>query len=365
MANVVLDRVSKDYPGGVTAVREACLDVADREFVALVGPSGCGKSTTLRMIAGLEEATRGDIRIDGRRVNDVPPRDRDLAMVFQNYALYPHMTVAENLSFGLRLRRVPRDEIDRRVRETAALLGIADLLGRRPRALSGGQRQRVALGRAIVRRPRAFLFDEPLSNLDARMRVQMRVEISRLHRRLDATMIYVTHDQIEAMTMGDRVVVMKDGVIHQAGPPLEIYDRPADRFVAGFIGSPPMNFIDGRIASREGGPWFEAEGIALRVPAAVAGRVALPAAGAAVAFGIRPEALEIREGPAGAGAGMEAGVDVVETLGADTLVHAQAGPHRLVARSSARIAGGARRVALVPDAARWHFFDSETGRHLG
>ena len=365
MARIVLDHVSKDYPGGVTAVRDACLDVADREFVALVGPSGCGKSTTLRMVAGLEEATRGDILIDGRRVNDVPPRDRDLAMVFQNYALYPHMTVAENLAFGLRLRRVPRDEIERRVRGAAELLGIVDLLGRRPRALSGGQRQRVALGRAIVRRPRAFLFDEPLSNLDARMRVQMRVEISRLHRRLDATMVYVTHDQVEAMTMGDRVVVMKDGVIHQAGPPLEIYDRPVDRFVAGFIGSPPMNFIDGRLAGRDGGLWFEAPGIALRLPHAVAERVGPSRAGAAAAFGIRPEALEIREEPPAAGAAIGATVDVVETLGADTLVHVLAGPHRLVARSAARIPGGARPVSLAPDAARWHFFDSETGRLLG
>jgi multiple sugar transport system ATP-binding protein len=365
MARIVLDRVSKEYPGGVTAVRDACLDIADREFVALVGPSGCGKSTTLRMIAGLEEATRGDIHIDGRRVNDVPPRDRDLAMVFQNYALYPHMSVSENLAFGLRLRRVPRDEIDRRVRETAEMLGIADLLGRRPRALSGGQRQRVALGRAIIRRPRAFLFDEPLSNLDARMRVQMRVEISRLHRRLDATMVYVTHDQVEAMTMGDRVVVMKDGVIHQAGPPLEIYDRPADRFVAGFIGSPPMNFVDGRLAGRDGGLWFEAPGIALRLPPSVAERIDSGRTGAAVALGIRPEALEVREGAPAPGAGIGATVDVVETLGADTLVHVQAGPHRIVARSPARIPGGARPVALVPDAARWHFFDSETGRLLG
>ncbi|MBU4461402.1 MAG: sn-glycerol-3-phosphate ABC transporter ATP-binding protein UgpC [Verrucomicrobia bacterium] len=365
MASVVLDHVSKEYPGGVMAVRDACLDIADREFVALVGPSGCGKSTTLRMIAGLEEATAGDIRIDDRRVNDVPPRDRDLAMVFQNYALYPHMSVAENLAFGLRLRRVPRDEIHRRVAETAALLGIDGLLGRRPRALSGGQRQRVALGRAIVRRPRAFLFDEPLSNLDARMRVQMRVELSRLHRRLDATMIYVTHDQVEAMTMGDRIVVMKDGAIHQVGPPLEIYDRPADRFVAGFIGSPPMNFVEGRLVGREGGLWFEAPGVALRLPPPVAERIGVARAGVAVTFGVRPEALQIREARPIPGQGIDAMVDVVEALGADTLVHATAGPHRLVARSPERIPGGARPVVLEPDAARWHFFDSETGRLLG
>ncbi len=365
MASIVLKHVSKDYPGGVAAVREVCLDIADREFVALVGPSGCGKSTTLRMIAGLEEATSGDILIDGRRVNDVPPRDRDLAMVFQNYALYPHMSVAENLAFGLRLRRVPRDEIGRRVGETADLLGIADLLGRRPRALSGGQRQRVALGRAIVRRPRAFLFDEPLSNLDARMRVQMLVEISRLHRRLDATMVYVTHDQVEAMTMGDRVVVMKDGAIHQAGPPLEIYDRPADRFVAGFIGSPPMNFIDGGLVGRDGGLWFEAPGVALRLPLSVAEAIGASRAGAAVTFGVRPEALQIRAGCSAAGTGIEAVVDVVESLGADTLVHAAAGPHRLVARSPERVPAGARPIVLEPDAARWHFFDSESGRVLG
>src|SRR5512136_826242 len=247
MAEVKLDGVSKVYDGKVQAVRDVSLRINDKEFVVLVGPSGCGKSTVLRMIAGLEEITQGSISIDGRVVNDVAPKDRDIAMVFQNYALYPHMTVFENLAFGLKLRKYPKPEIETRVKNAAKILAIDGYLDRKPKALSGGQRQRVALGRAIVRQPKVFLFDEPLSNLDANLRVQMRTEISRLHHQLQTTMIYVTHDQIEAMSMGDRIVVMRDGVVHQVDTPLNIYHHPVNRFVAGFIGSPTMNFLQGSL----------------------------------------------------------------------------------------------------------------------
>src|SRR6187399_1147527 len=249
MANVLLKHLDKKYPNGFHAVRDVSLDIADGEFMVLVGPSGCGKSTTLRMVAGLEEATRGEIYIGDRLVNDVAPGERDIAMVFQNYALYPHMSVRQNMAFGLKMRRTPKAEIERRVNEAAAILSIESLLDRRPRELSGGQRQRVALGRAIVREPKVFLFDEPLSNLDAKLRVQMRAEIARLHLRLKTTIIYVTHDQVEAMTLGDRIVLMNHGVIQQVDTPMKIYQRPANQFVASFIGSPAMNFIRGEIAN--------------------------------------------------------------------------------------------------------------------
>ncbi len=247
MAQVILKHLDKTYPNGYQAVRDVSLEIADGEFIVLVGPSGCGKSTTLRMVAGLEETTGGEIRIGNRLVNDVAPGDRDIAMVFQNYALYPHMSVYQNMAFGLKMRRTPKAEIEKRVREAAAILSIESLLDRRPRELSGGQRQRVALGRAIVREPKVFLFDEPLSNLDAKLRVQMRTEIARLHQRLKTTIIYVTHDQVEAMTLGDRIVLMDRGVIQQIDSPLAIYQRPANQFVASFIGSPAMNFIRGQI----------------------------------------------------------------------------------------------------------------------
>ena len=252
MAEVILKNISKVFDGGKPAVKNVNIEIKDKEFVVLVGPSGCGKSTTLRMIAGLEEITEGDIFIDGKRVNDVSPKDRDIAMVFQNYALYPHMTVFENMAFGLKLRKFPKQEIKTRVTDAAKILGLEDFLNRKPKALSGGQRQRVALGRAIVRKPKVFLFDEPLSNLDAKLRVQMRTEISKLHHSLQATMIYVTHDQTEAMTMGDKIVVLKDGVVNQIDSPLQLYDYPANKFVAGFIGSPSMNFIEGKIISDQG-----------------------------------------------------------------------------------------------------------------
>ncbi|MCG8409399.1 MAG: sn-glycerol-3-phosphate ABC transporter ATP-binding protein UgpC [Phycisphaerales bacterium] len=303
MAHVKLIDVTKDYPGGVRAVDRVSLEIGDREFLVLVGPSGCGKSTTLRMIAGLEAVGSGTIRIGDRVVNEVPPKDRDIAMVFQNYALYPHMTVYKNMAFSLKLRRrelkLTKADIDKKVRETAALLGIEDLLNRRPKALSGGQRQRVAVGRAIVRNPKVFLFDEPLSNLDAKLRVEMRSEIKRLQRRLATTTIYVTHDQEEAMTLGDRVVVMKDGVVQQCAPPLEIYDHPANRFVASFVGTPSMSFIEGRIVKRDAEPAFDVGNGSLSLPRWMTERLS-SYADREMVLGIRPDAFSV-ERPAGNG----------------------------------------------------------------
>ncbi len=336
MAEVILESVSKVYPGNVKAVDNLSLRIEDREFVVLVGPSGCGKSTTLRMVAGLEDISAGTIRIADRVVNDVPPKDRDIAMVFQNYALYPHMTVYRNMAFGLKLRRVPRDEIDRKVHEAARMLGIESLLDRKPKALSGGQRQRVAVGRAIVRTPKAFLFDEPLSNLDAKLRVEMRAELKRLHRRLATTTIYVTHDQEEAMTLGDRVVVMKDGRIQQCAAPLEVYDRPVNRFVAGFVGTPPMNFLTGRLVDGDGGVWFDSGAGRLRLSPRLArclrGRV-----GQASVLGIRPESLTHRADRHGAdGNVLKVAVTVVEPLGDKMDIYAQtAGQERLICRTDA------------------------------
>jgi len=333
MAEVVLEHVTKVYPGDVLAVKDASLHIEDRELMALVGPSGCGKSTTLRMVAGLEEITEGTIRIGERVVNDVPPKDRDIAMVFQNYALYPHMTVYNNMAFGLKLRKFKRAEIQARVQEAARILGIEALLERKPKALSGGQRQRVAVGRAIVRKPAVFLLDEPLSNLDAKLRVEMRAEINKLHHRLETTMIYVTHDQIEAMTLGDRIAVMNDGELVQVAPPLEIYDRPANRFVAGFIGTPPMNFLTGDLA---------AEDSALLCDVG-AGRLTMPESfhapleryvGRTVTWGVRPEHIEpVHPGePVPAGSMLEATVNVVEPLGDDMLLYLTVGTHDIVAK---------------------------------
>ncbi|MDP3684766.1 MAG: sn-glycerol-3-phosphate ABC transporter ATP-binding protein UgpC, partial [Ignavibacteria bacterium] len=251
MANVTLKNICKDYDKGNRVVFDVSIEIEDKEFVVLVGPSGCGKSTTLRMIAGLEDISAGELFIDGKLVNSVPPKDRDIAMVFQNYALYPHMSVFDNISFGLKIRKFPKDEITKRVNEAAKILGLEEYLNRKPKELSGGQRQRVALGRAIVRQPKVFLFDEPLSNLDAKLRVQMRTEISKLHKKLEATIVYVTHDQVEAMTMGDRIVVMNKGVVQQVAPPMELYQKPVNKFVAGFIGSPAMNFISGSIIDND------------------------------------------------------------------------------------------------------------------
>src|SRR5437016_2121365 len=265
MAGVTLRNLTKTFKS-VVAVDNVSLEIKDKEFLVLVGPSGCGKTTALRMVAGLEEATSGEILIGDRLVNDVSPKDRNIAMVFQNYALYPHMTVYKNMAFSLKLRRTPKGEIERRVKAAADILGIGDLLDRKPKQLSGGQRQRVAVGRAIVRQPEVFLFDEPLSNLDAKLRVNMRAELIKLHERLDATMIYVTHDQVEAMTMGDRIVVMRNGFIQQVGPPMEVYNQPQNQFVAGFIGSPPMNFLDARLVTDNGGVAVDLQGMRLPLP---------------------------------------------------------------------------------------------------
>jgi multiple sugar transport system ATP-binding protein len=359
MANVVLKEVSKVFPGNVVAVKEASIEVADREFVVLVGPSGCGKSTFLRMIAGLEEATSGEIYIDGRLVNDVAPKDRDIAMVFQNYALYPHMSVFDNMAFGLKLRKFPKQEISERVEEAAHILGIESLLDRKPKALSGGQRQRVAVGRAIVRKPKVFLFDEPLSNLDAKLRVQMRTEISKLHSKLQATMIYVTHDQIEAMTMGDRIVVLKDGAIQQVADPMTLYDSPVNRFVAGFIGSPAMNFIEGEL--QEDGKLYLDEGtFKAPIPSALTGKLK-PYVNKQITFGVRPEAIGSKPaGEEGQRVGFKAKVEVVEPMGNETVVYVTTGRTPIVARLITReeIEPGSD-LRLFVDMRRVHFFDPE------
>ena len=362
MAEVRLENVWKIYDNGVEAVKDANLLVEDKEFVVLLGPSGCGKTTTLRMIAGLEEVTRGKIYIDGKVVNDVEPKDRDIAMVFQNYALYPHMTVYENMAFGLRLRKFPKDEIDRRVREAARILGIENLLDRKPRQLSGGQRQRVAVGRAIVRNPKVFLFDEPLSNLDAKLRVQMRAELKKLHLRLEATMIYVTHDQVEAMTMADKIVVMKDGRIQQIGDPHTIYNKPKNIFVAGFIGSPPMNFINAKVVRGEGGLWIQASGFKVKVPKEYEDALA-DWIDKDVIFGIRPEniydkmfAFAPKEENTVTGI-----VDVVEPLGSETILHVKVGDDMITAKVDPKTqAKVGQKIDLVFDMEAMHAFNPET-----
>ena len=322
MAQVSVRKVVKAYDGDVQAVRGIDLEIADHEFVVLVGPSGCGKSTTLRMIAGLEEISAGEIWIGGDIVNDMPPRDRDIAMVFQNYALYPHMSVFDNMAFGLKLRKLPKSDIKTRVDEAARILDISPLLERKPKALSGGQRQRVAMGRAIVRQPKVFLFDEPLSNLDAKLRVQMRTEIKKVHQLVPTTTVYVTHDQVEAMTLADRVVVMNHGRIEQVGAPQELYHHPKTRFVAGFIGSPAMNFVNARVAGTPGALAIElADGQTLPIPQARQGRYAAQR-DRAVVFGLRPEHLtEPREQGRFGIAPLRITVDVVEPMGMETLVH--------------------------------------------
>jgi multiple sugar transport system ATP-binding protein len=339
MAEVTLSGISKVYDGGVRAVDCVSFAVPHRSFTVLVGPSGCGKSTLLRMIAGLEEISEGELRIDGRLVNEVPPRDRDIAMVFQNYALYPHMSVFENMAFSLKMRKAPREEIDRRVREAAEMLGLTPYLERRPKALSGGQRQRVAVGRAIVRNPKVFLFDEPLSNLDAKMRVQTRAQLIKLHRQLEATIVYVTHDQAEAMTMGDQIVVVKDGKIQQIASPHSIYTAPANAFVGGFLGSPPMNFLTCRVENENGALALECRdsegGVVFRAPLiGPLGDTIRAASGASgVLLGVRPE--DIRTHPpvdGSASATLDAVVDVVEFMGDEQFVNLRAGTISLVAR---------------------------------
>ena len=313
MAQVKLDNVSKVFPDGTRAVDDVSLDIAKGEMIVLVGPSGCGKSTTLRMVAGLEEMTGGSIQIGERIVNDLPPKSRDVAMVFQNYALYPHMTVYDNLAFALKLRKVPKSQLKQRVDDAAQMLGIESLMHRKPASLSGGQQQRVALGRAIVREPACFLFDEPLSNLDAKLRVEMRAEIKRLHRRLGATSVYVTHDQEEAMTLGDRLVVMHDGRIQQCGPPIEVFQSPANRFVAGFMGLPPMNFFEGVLAENDGDVWFEGGPCRCKLVPKQQELVARYV-GQFVTLGLRPSALSLHD-LSSSEADLRATIDVIEPLG--------------------------------------------------
>ena len=358
MGEVLLEDLTKDF-GEVVAVKEVNLTIHDGEFVVLLGPSGCGKTTTLRMIAGLEEITSGRILLDGRVLNDVHPRDRDIAMVFQNYALYPHMSVYKNMAFGLKMRKVDRDEIDRRVKSAAGILGIETLLGRYPGKLSGGQRQRVALGRAIVRDPRVFLFDEPLSNLDAKLRVQTRVELLKLHQHLAATSVYVTHDQVEAMTMGDRIVVMHEGVIQQVGPPMEVYQNPANQFVAGFIGSPAMNFLSATVRAEEGRTFLEGAGFRVPLPAERASGLR-EREGGEVVFGIRPEDMRLD-----AEGGIDGTVEIIEPVGSDIFLDLSVGGASLTARveTSVHVSQG-ESVRLRPEPARVHAFDPATGATL-
>jgi multiple sugar transport system ATP-binding protein len=363
MATVELQNISKVYEGGVRAVDSANLTINDKEFVVLVGPSGCGKTTTLRMVAGLEEITSGELYIDGKLMNDVAPKDRDIAMVFQNYALYPHMTVYDNMAFGLKIRKYPKAEINSRVHEAAQILDIEELLDRKPKALSGGQRQRVAVGRAIVRKPKVFLFDEPLSNLDAKLRVQMRAELSALHHRLQATMIYVTHDQVEAMTMGDRIVVLKDGIIQQIGTPLGLYNTPVNRFVAGFIGSPPMNFIKVSLKS-EGGKMYAEEGsFRIQLLPQQAETLRNYASKDAI-FGIRPEDLVYAEA-ADSNNNIPTKVEVIEPLGAEIHLWVSTPHNQIVARVPPRYAFHVGDTAnLKPDLQKIHFFDLETEKAI-
>ncbi len=362
MADVILKSVTKRY-GTVTIIEDLDLEIRDKEFMVLVGPSGCGKSTALRMVAGLEEISGGTITIGGRVVNDVPPKDRDIAMVFQSYALYPHMSVRENLEFGLKIRKMPRPDIDRLVGEAAEILGITQLLERKPKQLSGGQRQRVAVGRAIVRKPSVFLFDEPLSNLDAKLRVQMRAEITKLQKRLLTTTIYVTHDQVEAMTMGDRIAVMKDGVIHQVGTPLEVYETPTNVFVAQFIGTPPMNFFAATV--RDSGHALEAAEFRLPIPATMR-PVTNGKEGLKVLVGIRPENI-LDAGQTGRGetSTLNVEVDMVEPLGHEAIVHGRIGDDLLVATLDPhRLPKIGTKVDIVVELESLHLFDAASERRL-
>ena len=366
MSGVTLKNVVKQF-GAIKAVDKLSIEIQDKEFAVLVGPSGCGKTTALRMIAGLETISSGDIYIGDTRVNDMPPKDRDIAMVFQNYALYPHMNIRENMGFGLKIRQLPQKEIDVRVQEASDILGLNELLERKPKELSGGQRQRVAVGRAIVRKPKLFLFDEPLSNLDAKLRVAMRAEISKLHRRLGATIIYVTHDQVEAMTMADRIFIMSKGLLQQSGTPMEVYLNPASRFVAGFIGSPAMNFIDTKVVDADGGLFVEAGAFRVKAPESFRSRLQ-PYLGRQVVFGVRPEDIVAHETAAGGAGGntIMTQAEVVETLGSEIFAHLTCGAHSIVAKmevpeSPLRV-GDALQVDLKM--ARTHVFDSETSRTI-
>jgi multiple sugar transport system ATP-binding protein len=359
MADVKLENVTKQYENGFEAVKSANIEIRDQEFMVLVGPSGCGKSTLLRMIAGLEEITSGTLQIDGEVVNDVSPRDRDIAMVFQNYALYPHMTVFENMAFGLRLRKYPDAEINTRVNEAADILGLTELLQRKPKEMSGGQRQRVAVGRAIVRKPKVFLFDEPLSNLDAKLRVQMRLEISRLHQQLGATMIYVTHDQTEAMTMGNRITVLKDGLIQQIDSPMNLYNYPRNRFVAGFIGSPAMNFFSGKLKKSGTGLTFENQDITLPLDKELSSNLQNKA-GENITLGIRPEHFTAASNSTMV---IQKNIDVVEPVGNETYVYFQGAGDTYCVRleeTAAPVKPG-ESLSIGFDSRRMYFYDDATG----
>jgi len=366
MANVVLKNLAKRF-GDVVAVNDVNLEIADREFVVLVGPSGCGKTTTLRMVAGLEEISGGEIVIGDRVVNHLTPMERNIAMVFQSYALYPHMKVFDNMAFGLKMRKVSKEQREKQVKKAAEILGIEELLDRKPKQLSGGQRQRVALGRAIVRDPDVFLFDEPLSNLDAKLRVQMRIELKKLHERLMATVIYVTHDQVEAMTMGDRIVVMKDGIVQQVGSPLEIYNHPANRFVAGFIGSPAMNFVPCRLVEEDARYFIDTGDYKIALPDFLSSKVSA-VKGDEFVFGIRPE--HFQDTTAGNGRAndlpvIKATINVIETLGKETFLDLSTGEHSLAALLDADMeAKTHQNIELVPNMDKIHLFNSESGEAL-
>ena len=368
MASVSLRNVYKIYSGNVTAVTDFCLEIADKEFIILVGPSGCGKSTTLRMIAGLEEISKGELYIGDVLANDVAPKDRDIAMVFQNYALYPHMTVYDNMAFGLKLRKTPKDEIKRRVEEAARILDISHLLDRKPKALSGGQRQRVALGRAIVRDPKVFLLDEPLSNLDAKLRAQMRTEIAKLHKRLGTTFIYVTHDQTEAMTMGDRIVVMKDGFIQQVDTPQNLYESPVNEFVAGFMGSPQMNFIDATLDKNGDDLVVKFGKSSIKIPKSKLVDDSLNSyVGKEVVFGIRPE--DVYDDPEmlqkQADSIVEADVEVTELMGAETYLYLNCEGNNITARvDPTSVAKSGDKIKIVMDMNKCHLFDKETEKTI-
>ena len=371
MASLSLRHIYKKYPGGVTAVSDFNLEIKDKEFLVFVGPSGCGKTTTLRMIAGLEEITEGELFIGDRLVNDVAPKDREIAMVFQNYALYPHMTVFENMSFGLKLNKVPKEKIKRLVEEAARILDITHLLDRKPKALSGGQKQRVALGRAIVREPKVFLLDEPLSNLDAKLRAAMRTELTKLHKRVGTTFIYVTHDQVEAMTMATRIVVMKDGLIQQVDTPQVLYDYPCNIFVAGFIGTPQMNFINGTLKKQADGVYFNFQDVSLKLPEEKGNAPELADyIGKEVVVGLRPEAIsDVAEVvAANPDYSFEVNVDVTELMGAEIYLYLKVGdpenePTSLIARVSSRSQSRAGdKIKIAFDMSRFHIFDKDTER---
>ncbi len=366
MASLSLRHIYKKYPGGVTAVSDFNLEVKDKEFIVFVGPSGCGKSTTLRMIAGLEEITEGELFIGDQLANDVAPKDRQIAMVFQNYALYPHMSVYENMAFGLKLNKTPKEEIKRRVEEAARILDITHLLDRKPKALSGGQKQRVALGRAIVRNPKVFLLDEPLSNLDAKLRATMRTELTKLHNRVGTTFVYVTHDQVEAMTMATRIVVMKDGLIQQVDTPQNLYDKPCNMFVAGFIGTPQMNFINGSLRKAGADVYFDFDGVSIKLPAEKANAPEIADyIGQEVVVGLRPEAISDQESAVEANpdTSLEVDVDVTELMGAEIYLYINVGETNMIARVSSRSQSRAgQKIKVAFDMSRFHIFDKDTER---